>query len=151
MADNLIVPEVHVQGQLIVDTLDTERGHVADNALKWPVNAEFCGKQIREYSSRIAWLLILVVLCFALNSRNPAAFVRIRIRKGSAGIQTNLGIQPPITMRRILQMVFRKQLDVVKQILGSWRGGSEMFLPIVEAAAVNPHSFTEELHGEFPG
>lgn len=48
-------------------------------------------------------------------------------------------------------MVFRKQLDVVKQILGSWRGGSEMFLPIVEAAAVNSHSFTEELHGEFPG
>ena len=151
MADNLIVPEVHVQGQLIVDALDTERGHVADNALKRPVNAEFCGKQIREYSSRIAWFLILVVLCFALNSCNPAAFVRIRIRKGSAGIQTNLGIQPPVTMRRILQMVFRKQLDVVKQILGSWRGGSEMFLPIVEAAAVNPHSFTEELHGEFPG
>lgn len=48
-------------------------------------------------------------------------------------------------------MVFRKQLDVVKQILGSWRGDSEMLLPIVEAAAVNPHSFTEELHGEFPG
>lgn len=47
-------------------------------------------------------------------------------------------------------MGFRKQLDVVKQILGSWRGDSEMLLPIVEAAAVNPHSFTEELHGNSP-
>lgn|GEM_PF-4315773 len=79
VSENLVVPKIHVQGKLIVNTLHIESCHVTDNTLQGSVNLHFAHEQVRIYLKRISGLLILVVFRLALYSENLAAFVRIRI------------------------------------------------------------------------
>jgi hypothetical protein len=66
----------------------------------------------------------------------------VRIRQNKSSIKAKLGVQPPVSMRRIFQMIFQEQLHIANKVLCSWCWISQMLLPIVEAAAVNPHGFT---------
>ena len=79
MADDLVVPEIHVQGEFVVNAFHTEGGHVAHNALQRSVDLHFGQKQIGEYPVRIARLPVLLMLGLALDARDPAAFMCIRI------------------------------------------------------------------------
>ena len=79
MADDLVVPEIHVQGEFVVNAFHTEGGHVAHNALQRSVDLHFGQKQIGEYPVRIARLLVFVMLGLALDSRSFTAFMSIRI------------------------------------------------------------------------
>src|SRR5699024_1187627 len=92
VSENLVVPKIHVQGKLIVNTLHIESCHVTDNTLQGSVNLHFAHEQVRIYLTRISGLLILVVFRLALYSENLAAFVRIIISHVNACIQTDLGI-----------------------------------------------------------
>lgn len=92
MGENLVVPEIHVQRKLIVNTLHIESCHVIDNALQWPVNLYFGHEQVRICLERVTGLLVFIVFRLALHSERPAAFVRIRIRHDGACIQTDFGV-----------------------------------------------------------
>ncbi len=117
MADDLVVPQIHIQRQLIIYALHIESRHVADDALKRPVDSQFCHKQIREYTARIARLFVPVMLCPAFDPGNFAAFMGIRWGKHEAGIQTYLGIEPPIAVGWVLHVVFPKKHNIVDQSL----------------------------------
>ena len=79
MGHDLIIPEIHIQRQLIVDTVHPECCHITDDAFQRPVNNQLGRQQVREYPERIAWFLILIVLCLAFDTGNPAALMRIRV------------------------------------------------------------------------
>ena len=98
MADDLVVPEIHVQGKFMVNAFYTEGGHVAHNALQRSVDLHFGQKKIGEHPVWIARLLVLVMLCLALDACDPAAFMCIRVREDEPGVQANLGIQPSVPM-----------------------------------------------------
>ena len=92
MADDLIVPEIHVQGQLVIDAFHIKSGHVAYNALQWSVNLYFGQEQIGEHMGRIARLFVPVMLGAAFDPRNFTAFVRIRVGEDKACVEPDLGI-----------------------------------------------------------
>ena len=128
-----------------------ERRHVAHNALKRTGNGHFCHEQIRENSVRIPRFLVPIVLCMALNADCLAAFVRIRIRHLLSGIQKDLGIQPAITVRRILQMVFLEQHNCCYQRFFPIRRLGKMRFPVVETASLNAHHLAQQLDREHAG
>ena len=113
MGENLVVPEIHVQRKL-VNTLHIESCHITDNTLQWPVNLHLGHKQVRIDLERVSGLLVLIVFRPALHTERLAAFVRVRIRHHSACIQTDFGIQPSVSMRRITKMVFLEQRQVAE-------------------------------------
>ena len=115
MTDNFVIPQIHVQCELVINTLHTEGRHITYNALQWSVNLHFRQEQIGENAVWISRFLVFIVLCFALNTSGFTAFVGIRIRKDKPGIQANLSIQPAITMRWESEMVFLKQKNVADE------------------------------------
>ena len=80
-----------------------------------------------------------------------AAFVCIRIRHLLAGIQKDLGIQPAITVRRILQMVFLEQHNCRHQRFFPLRRLGKMRFPVVEAASLDSHHLAQQLDREHAG
>ena len=62
------------------------------------------------------------------------------IREDKTGIKAKLGIQPPVSVRWVLQVALQKQLHVVNNVLSPWCGIFQMLLPVIETAAVNAHS-----------
>lgn len=66
MADDLIVPKIHVQCRFIIRILHIENCHVTDNALQRPANLEFGYQRVWKYFGRFTRFFVLVVLCFAL-------------------------------------------------------------------------------------
>ena len=70
------------------------------------------------------------MLGFALNAYGFTAFVRIRIRENNPGIQTDLSIQPAISMRRKPKMVFLKQQNVAYEVLRSVGWVRKMFFQL---------------------
>jgi hypothetical protein len=92
MADDLVVPKVHIESELVIDALHIEGRHVTHDTLQWPVNLHFRQKKVRKYAVRITWLLVLVMLGTALNSCGFAAFVSIGIRENKSGIQADLSV-----------------------------------------------------------
>ena len=62
MRYDLVVPEIHVERQLIVNAMHPESGHVADNAFQRASNDELCRQKIREDPERMALLLIPAIL-----------------------------------------------------------------------------------------
>ena len=121
MADDLVVPQIHVQCQFVIYALHRERRHVTDNALKRLVDTQFCHKQIGKNTSWIAWLFILVMLRFAFDPGYFTAFMSIRSGKDKTSIQADLGVEPPVAVGRVFHVVFLKQHNVADQILCSFR------------------------------
>ena len=80
VSNQLIVPEIHVQRQLVVGTFHVKGGHIAYDALHWTVYVEPGKQQIRKCLKRIAWLLIFVVFGNTLDPGNLTALVSIWIR-----------------------------------------------------------------------
>lgn len=72
----------------MVDAFHIKSGHITHDALHWPIDLHFRHEQVGKYPRWIASLLVPVVLGFALDSRNPTAFVGIGIG------QDNLFVQP---------------------------------------------------------
>ena len=89
-----------------------------------------------------------MLLGLALDPGSFAAFMSIGIREDKAGVQADLGIQPAVSVRRILKVVFLKQQDVADE--GSCSVGwiREVLFPAVKAAALDTHGFTEQLYRE---
>lgn len=79
MTDNLVVPQIHVQRQLIVDTLYIECRHVADDALERAIHIDLGEQQVGINPARLSRLFIVIVFRFALDSRRLAALVSIWI------------------------------------------------------------------------
>lgn len=151
MAYNLVVPQIHVQRQFIIHSLHIEHCHVADDALQRPVDLDFRKKQVREDAVRVSGLLVLVMLRLALDPGHPAAFMRIRIRKGKPCVQAQLCIEPPIAMRRIFVMVFLEQKNITDKIFLPFCRHGELFLPSVEAASPNAHNPSKRLDRKLTG
>ena len=63
----------------MVDAFHIKSGHITHDALHWPIDLHFRHEQVGKYPRWIASLLVPVVLGFALDSRNPTAFVGIGI------------------------------------------------------------------------
>ena len=145
MRYDLVVPKIHVERQFIVDAMYPESGHIADNTFQRAGNDELCRQEIRENPERISRLLVLIVLGFALDSGNLAAFVCVWIRHVPPCIKSDLGIQPSVSMGRIFQMILLEQDDRTDQGFSARRGVCQVFLPIVEAAALNPHFLTKHV------
>ena len=61
----------------MVDAFHIKSGHITHDALHWPIDLHFRHEQVGKYPRWIASLLVPVVLGFALDSRNPTAFVGI--------------------------------------------------------------------------
>jgi len=125
--------------------------HVAHNALQRTGNGHLCHGQIRENSVRIPRFFVPIVLRMTLDTDCLAAFVRIRIRHLLAGIQIYLCIQPAITMRRILQMVFLEQHNCRHQRFFPLRRLGKMRFPVVEAASLDTHHLAQQLDREHAG
>ena len=53
MSNDLVIPEIHVQSQLIIDTVCPERCHITDNAFQGTIDYELRRQQIREYPEGI--------------------------------------------------------------------------------------------------
>ena len=102
MADDLIVPQVHIQRQFMVDAFHIESGHVAYDALQWFVYLHLSHEQIGENSRWITCFLVLIVLGFALDPSSLTTLMGIRIRENKPFVQPNLGVQPAIAVRWIL-------------------------------------------------
>ena len=148
VADDLVIPEIHIQGEFIIDAFHIEGGHVAHNALQRPIKLYFGQKQIGKYSVGIARLFVLVVLGFALDPGCFAAFMSIGIRENKPSVQADLGIQPAVSMRRILKVVFLKQQDIADEGSCPFRRVRETLFPAVKAAALDAHGFTEQFYRE---
>lgn len=114
MGEDLVVPEIHVQRKPIINALHIESCHITDDTLQWPVNLHLGHKQVRIDLERVSGLLVLIVFRPALHPERLAAFVRVRIRHHIACIQTDFGIQPSVSMRRITEMVFLEQRKVAE-------------------------------------
>jgi hypothetical protein len=108
----------------------------------------FGQKQIGKYSVGIARLFVLVVLGFALDPGCFAAFMSIGIRENKPSVQADLGIQPAVSMRRILKVVFLKQQDIADEGSCPFRRVRETLFPAVKAAALDAHGFTEQFYRE---
>ena len=87
----------------------------------------FRHEQVGKYPRWIASLLVPVVLGFALDSRNPTAFVGIGIGQDNLFVQPYLGVQPAIAVRWILPMVLLEQQDVAQKALFFARRLRKMF------------------------
>ena len=98
-----------------------ERCHVTDDALKRPVDMQFRHEQIGENAARIARLLVLVMLCRAFDPGYFTAFMGVCRGKDKTSIQSDLGIEPPVAVGRILHVVFLKQHNAADQIFCSFR------------------------------
>ena len=96
MGNNLVIPEIHVQSQLVIDTVHPERRHITDSAFQGTIDYEFRCQQIREYPEWIAWFLILIVLCLAFDTGNLTALMRIRVGYDLASVQPDLRIEPSL-------------------------------------------------------
>ena len=79
MADGLVVPQVHVQRQLIVDALHIACRHITDDALHRPIHIDLGEQQVRVDPARFSGLLIAIVVRLALDPRRLTALVRILI------------------------------------------------------------------------
>ena len=151
MAYNLVVPEIHVQRQFIVHSLRIERCHITDNTLQWTVDLNFREKQIREYAVWISRLLVLVMLCLALDPGHPAAFVRIWIGEDQPCVQAEFGVEPPVTMGWVFVMVFLEQKDVADKVFLPFRGSGEFFLPAIETASLDTNDLAKCLDRKLAG
>ena len=82
MTDDLIIPEIHIQGEFVIDALHIESRHVTHNALQRPIDLHLRQKQIGKYAVRIAWFLVSVMLGFALGSRLFCSIYEHRDQRG---------------------------------------------------------------------
>lgn len=73
MRNDLIVPQIHVQGQFVIDTLYMECSHIAHNALKGTVDLHFRQEQIGKDPIRISGLFVLIMLGFALAANDTVS------------------------------------------------------------------------------
>ena len=92
MADNLVVPQIHVERQFVIYTVYTKCGHIADDALKRLVDLQLCHEQIGINTTRISRFLVLVMFRLAFDFGELAAFVGIAVRQNKSGIQTDFGV-----------------------------------------------------------
>ena len=92
MGDKLVVPQIHVQCELIVGAFYIEGGHIAHNAFHRSVDVDAGKEQIRKRLKRVSWLLILIVLGYALDSSDLAALMGIGVREYDPKIQLDLGV-----------------------------------------------------------
>lgn len=111
----------------MVDAFHIKSGHITHDALHWPIDLHFRHEQVGKYPRWIASLLVPVVLGFALDSRNPTAFVGIGIGQDNLFVQPYLGVQPAIAVRWILPMVLLEQQDVAQKALFFARRLRKMF------------------------
>ena len=135
----------------MVDAFHIKSGHITHDALHWPIDLHFRHEQVGKYPRWIASLLVPVVLGFALDSRNPTAFVGIGIGQDNLSVQPYLGVQPAIAVRWILPMVLLEQQDVAQKALFFARRLRKMFFPSVETAPLDAHCLAKKLHRNFSG
>ena len=79
MADNLVIPEIHVQSEFVVNAFHAKCSHIAHNTLQRSVDLHFGQKKIGKYPVWITRLLVLVMLGLALDASGLAAFMCIRV------------------------------------------------------------------------
>ena len=151
MADNLIVPQVHVQRQFVVHAIYVERRHIAGNALKRLVNSQFTQKQIGINSPHIARFFIFVMLGLAFDPGYFAALVGVRIGKDNSRIHADFGVEPTVAVRRKFLVIFQKQVNIAKQILFPFARLRLSLLPGVETVSPDVHRFAQQLDRKFSG
>lgn len=94
----------------MVDAFHIKSGHITHDALHWPIDLHFRHEQVGKYPRWIASLLVPVVLGFALDSRNPTAFVGIGIG------QDNLFVQPSFYVIRSCYINGKHSSKVVEKL-----------------------------------
>ena len=112
MTDNLVVPQIHIQCELVIDTFHVKGCPIAHNTLHRSIDLHFGQEQIGKDSVWITRLFVLVMFRFALNTSGLTALMGIRIRKNKSGVQTNLRIQPTVTVRGKSEVIFLKQKNI---------------------------------------
>ena len=131
-------------GKFVVDALHVEDGHVIDYALKRSVYLHFAQKKVWIDPFRASGLLAFVVLGLALDPSDLAALVRVWIGKHQTGIQTDLRIQPAVTVRWIFKVVFPEQCDVADEVSLAIGCIGKVLLPVVETVSFYTHRLAEQ-------
>ena len=139
MGKDLVVPKIHIEGQLIIDAIDIESRHVADNTLKRTVNLQLGKEQIGEDTTGFAGLAVSVMPGLAFNAGDPAALVRVRVGEYEAGIEANLRVEPAIPVGREFEMILLKEDDAANKVFGGLCGGVQRVFPVVKRAARDVH------------
>ena len=79
MADDLVVPQIHVQRQFVIDAFDVKCRHIANDTLERPVHVHLREQQIGVDPALLARLPVAIMPRLALDSGRLAALVRIWI------------------------------------------------------------------------
>lgn len=135
MAHYFVVPQVHVQREFVIRPFEAERRHVARYVLHRRVCWKAGEKQVWKQPVRIAWFFIAVVFRPAFYTGSPAAFIGVRIGMDYPGIKPYLRVEPSVSVRWVLLMVFHKEHYVsgkVSRPLGWFKNAA---LPVIEAAS----------------
>ena len=77
MADDFVVPQIHVQRQFVIDAFDVKCRHIADDTLERPVHVHLREQQIGVDPALFARLPVAIMPRLALDSGRLAALVRI--------------------------------------------------------------------------
>ena len=76
VADDLVVPQVHVQRQLIVAALHIECRHITDDALHRPIHIDLGEQQVGVDPAQLSGFLIAIVVRLALDPCRLTALVQ---------------------------------------------------------------------------
>ena len=146
----LVVEQVHVEGQLPILPRGPERGHVADDDLHRRVDLHVGEKQVGIYLRPVRRLVAAEPLRLALYAAALAAAMGVGIGENLAGVEPNLGVKPPIPVRRVELVVLRERR--LRQLPSALRlaGVLGIAAPLVEAAPVDAHRPAYALDGEIP-
>ncbi len=99
VAYDLVVPEVHVKGELPVPSARPKRRHVADDDLHRAGKVEGCEDQVRVRFRGRAALFVPVMLRDAPYPGVGAASPGVFVAHDEPGIEPYLRVEPPVAMR----------------------------------------------------
>ena len=132
VSDDLVVPEVHVEGQLPIRPVRPERGHVRYDALHRPIRLKRGHHQVRERLPCLSRRLVGEVLRLGLYPGESAASVGVLVGHDEAGVEPYLGVEPTVSVARVFGVVFLEQHDIGHPFLDPWAGVRQPRLPFVE-------------------
>ena len=109
MRHYLVVEQVHVKRQLPVLAGCPERSHVADDNLHGCIDLHVGQQQVWIDLHPIGRLVAAKPPGLALYATALAAPMGVGIGENLAGVEPNLGTQPPIAMRRVELVVLHER------------------------------------------
>lgn len=111
-SDDLVVPEVHVEGELPVSAGRPEGGHVAHDDLIRAVHVEGCEHHVRIGSPWLPRLPVTVMVALGGYAEVPAASPRVFVAHDDPEIQPYLGVEPSVAVARVLAVIGEEEGDV---------------------------------------